>query len=265
MMKIVVVVTTMHQNDLSLYSKMNLQTDAIIANQCDSDLIEISHFNQKRVYMVSTSGRGLSRNRNIALAHLPQKVDVVVFSDDDLIFNENYEQAIIDEFEKHPFAEAIKFNIHDLSDRKISMKRITTFEKATRKNMSSSGVCALAIKYDALVRYNLHFNEFFGAGTNNYCGEDTIFIQEMINKKVKLYRSPIDVAGIFQKESSWFNGYDHRYFSVCGKVLATCYPHFCKILAVRSSFRFSRNKKCKLGFFEILADYFGGIKDIKRN
>ena len=265
MMKIVVAVTTMHQDDLSLYIKMNLQTDAIIANQCDCNSIDIGCFNENSVCMVSTPTRGLSRNRNIALTHLPQNTDIVIFSDDDLIFNDNYEKTIIDEFKKHPFAEAIKFNIHDLSDRKISMKRITKFEKATRKNMSSSGVCALAIKQNSLIKYNLRFNELFGSGTINYCGEDTIFIQEMINKKVKLYRSPIDVAGIFQKESSWFEGYNHRYFSICGKVLATCYPFVCKFLAVRSALKFSRNKKCKIGFFEILTDYLDGIKDIKKN
>ena len=204
-MKVQVLVTTMHQSDLSIYEKMNIQTDAIIANQCNNNGYDETFIKGNLVQFVSTTTRGLSRNRNIALSHCDQNIDIVLFLDDDLILEDNYEQVIIDEFNLHPNAEAIKFNIHDLSEkRKISMKRIEKFEKATRRNMSSSGVCGFAIKIEVLRRLNLFFNEGFGAGTENYCGEDTIFLQTLINKKVKMYRSPLDIAGICQDESTWF-------------------------------------------------------------
>ena len=264
MMKLFTLVTSMHQTDMSLYTTMNIQTDAIIANQTDNDILSISKINGKQVQLISTSTRGLSRNRNIGLCHIPQDCDIVLFSDDDLVFNDGYEKMILSEFVKHPKADAIKFNIHDLSKtRKISMARITKFEKATRRNMSSSGVCGLAIKLSVLRVYNLFFYENFGAGTDNYCGEDTIFLQNLINKGVHLYRSPVDIAGIDQTESSWFKGYDEKYFTVTGKVFATIYPRLCHLLALRSSFRFARRKKCNMGFFKILSCYRKGIKEIK--
>ena len=265
-MKLCVLVTTMHaSDDLRLYHSMNLRSDAVIANQCDFDACCVKECNGRKVQVISTKTKGLSRNRNIALAHSPQDADLFLFSDDDLVFNEGYEKLIFDEFEKHPYAEAIKFNIHDLSEkRKISMKRIERFEKCTRRNMSSSGVCGLAIRKCVLKRNNLHFNEFFGSGTDNYCGEDTIFIQEMISKKIRFYRSPADIAGINQKESSWFKGYDDKYFRVAGMVLATCFPTVCRIIAIRSAFKFSRNKKCRMGFSKVLKCYFDGIRHIKR-
>ena len=35
-------------------------------------------------------------------------------------------------------------------------------------------------KKETLERHNLFFNQTFGPGTENYCGEDTIFLMEMI-------------------------------------------------------------------------------------
>lgn len=260
-MTLEVLVTTMHASDNSKYREMNLATDAVIANQTDRDAYEETEENGCRVQLVSTSTRGLSRNRNIALAHASPEAEYLMFSDDDLLFNEGYEKLILEEFERHPEAEAIKFNLHDLSKtRKISMKRIMRFEKATRRSMSASGVCALAIKQDVIRKHHLKFHENFGAGTENFCGEDTIFLMEMLKKKIKLYRSPVDIAGIDQSESSWFRGFDERYFITTGKVLHTIFPRLAPLLAVRSAFRFSRRENCQMGFFKILKCYLKGIR-----
>jgi len=181
MSKLQVLVTTMHQTDLSKYSQMHLQTEAVIANQADRNEILTATINGCIAQLVTTATRGASRNRNIALAHTNQKVEYLLFSDDDFVFVDGYEQLVVNEFEAHPEAEAIKFNIHDLSvTRKISMRRISSFEKATKRNMSSSGVCGLVIRADVLKKYNLHFREDFGPGTENYCGEDTIFLMDML-------------------------------------------------------------------------------------
>ena len=260
-MKVEVLVTTMHQSDFSKYSQMNLQTDAVLANQTDKNGYSEMVINGCTVKMVSTDSRGLSRNRNIAMAHVSQKAEYVLFSDDDLVFVDGYEQLILDEFEKHPEAEAIKFNIHDLSKtRKISMRRIEQFEKATRRNMSSSGVWGIVVKRDTLKKHNLHFHENFGTGTENFCGEDTIFLMEMLDKKVRLYRSPVDIAGIDQTESTWFKGHNERYFTTVGMVLGTIYPVLAYPMAIRSAWKAYQRKDSGMGYWEILACYYRGIR-----
>lgn len=261
MSRIEVLVTTMYQSDFSKYSQMNLQTDVVLANQTDRNSYSETVINGCTVKMVSTDSRGVSRNRNIAMAHANQKAEYILFSDDDLVFVDGYEQLILDEFEKHPEAEAIKFNIHDLSKtRKISMRRIEQFEKATRRNMSSSGVWGLVIKMDALKRYDLHFHENFGPGTENYCGEDTIFLMEMLNKKVQLYRSPVDIAGIDQTESSWFRGHDERFFTTAGMVLSMIFPVLSYLLVIRSAWKAYRRKDSGMSFIKILSCYYQGIR-----
>lgn len=260
MSKVEVLVTTMHQSDFTKYAQMNLQTDAVIANQTDINEYAETEINGSAVKLISTNSRGVSRNRNIAMTHANQKAEYVLFSDDDLVFVDGYEQLILDEFEKHPEAEAIKFNIHDLSKtRKISMRRIERFEKATRRNMSSSGVWGLVVKSEIITKHNLHFHENFGPGTDHYCGEDTIFLMKMLDKGVPFYRSPVDVAGIDQTESSWFQGHDERFFTTCGMVLGTIYPVLSYLLVIRSAWKAYRRKDSGMGYWEILACYYRGI------
>ena len=261
MSKLQVLVTTMHQTDLSKYTQMNLQTDAVIANQADRNELLTEDIKGCNVQLVTTATRGASRNRNIALAHADQKAEYIMFSDDDLVFTDGYEQLVVSEFEAHPEAEAIKFNVHDLSaTRRISMRRISKFEKATRRNMSSSGVWGLVIRANELKKYDLRFHENFGPGTENYCGEDTIFLMEMLKKKIKLYRSPVDIAGIDQTESSWCQGCEERFFITKGKVFRTIMPHMAYPLSVYSALRFSKRKDCPMKFSQILKYYYKGIK-----
>lgn len=261
-MKLVVLVTTMHQNSFDIYNAMNLHTDAVIANQADENGYRETIINGHSVKLITTSSRGLSRNRNIALSHAAQDANILLFSDDDLIFDDDYETKVISEFEKHPEAQAIKFNIHDISaTRHISMARIQQFERATRRNMTSSGVVGLAIKQSVFQKNNLKFNEMFGAGTDNLCGEDTILIMEMLNRRVAFFRSPLDIAGIDQTDSSWFEGYNNRYFESAGAVIGTIYPRLSYLFVIRSAYRFSKRAKCTMKFLEILACYYKGIRN----
>lgn len=260
MSKLHILVTTMHQTDFSKYPQMNLQTDAVIANQTDKNDYCEAQIKGNTAKLISTDTRGTSRNRNIAMAHMSQQAEYIMFSDDDLVFNEGYEQLILQEFEKHPEAEAIKFNIHNLSlSRKISMRPIQRFEKATRRNMSSSGVCGLALKTEVIKKNNLHFHEDFGPGCEKYCGEDTIFLMQLIEKKVRFYRSPIDIAGVDLTESTWFQGHNERYFITQGRVLHEVFPLASYLLVIRSTYRAWKRKDSGMGFFRILACYYKGL------
>ena len=263
-MKLQIIVTTMHQNDFSIIDKMKIVSDVIITNQSDSNSISFKRIKNGEALLVTTTSRGLSRNRNIGIEFLSSNSDYVMFADDDLIFNNEYLTLIEDEFKTHPGADAIKFNLSNLSTvRKISMSPTTSFKKATRRSVSASGVWGLVIKKSSLIKYNLRFNELFGTGTENYCGEDTIFFQEMINKGIKLYLSPINIAGIDQTESSWFEGYTEKYFKTTGMVLAAIYPMLSYLLALRGAYRFSKRKKCSLNFIQIFKCYLIGIHDYK--
>ncbi len=52
-MKLQVLVATMHQKDYSLLDKMNIQSEAIVINQCDENSFEDIEYKGKNVRFIS--------------------------------------------------------------------------------------------------------------------------------------------------------------------------------------------------------------------
>ena len=259
--KLQVIVTVMHEKDaVSYYKKMNLQSDALFANQSDEYSYTKETVNGHSVEMITTATRGLSLNRNIGINYSSPEAEYILFSDNDLEFCEDYEKLVCEEFEAHPEAEAIKFFVRDLSNTKNEGRITDSFLKAKRRSVTGFGVVGLAVKRKVLLTKNLFFNETFGAGSENFCGEDTIFMQELIKKGVKFYLSPIEVAQMIPAESTWREGRTEKYFTVAGSVLAATYPRLATILALRSAYRFSKREGTNMSFKKIFSCYRQGIK-----
>ena len=264
MSRLEVLVTTMYQNDYSKYIEMNLQTDAVLANQADDNFTEQKTVNNCRVKLVTTNTRGLSKNRNIAIENISNDVEVVMFADDDLVFHNGYEEIVLKEFDTHPEADAIKFNLNCISKRKISMRPIKKFKKVGRNEVTSYGVCAMAIRKEVIVNKNLKFNERFGTGTPNYCGEDSIFLQEMFKKRISIFVSPLYIADIDQSASSWFEGCTEKKYTVSGMIINECYPVLSYLLVLRSAIKAYIRGNTKLTLLQIIKCYYKGIfKNIK--
>lgn len=260
-MKLQLLVTTMNQNDLSIVKKMNISGNVIIANQCGYNKFDELRENNIYARMISTATIGTSRNRNIALAHCDQDTDIIMFSDDDLLFYDGYESLVIEEFLKHPEADAIKFDLNNISSgRELALKAVKGFSKMSYLSIGASGVCVLAIKRNVLNKVNLKFNECFGPGTLNYCGEDSIFLKKMLDRKINLYHSPKVIADIDFCETSWFEGYTEKYFMVGGRIFKEMFPLLAPIITLRSAIRFSKKKNCHYGMFSIWKFYLRGIR-----
>ena len=243
-MKIEVLVTTMHATDVSKYNEMNIQTDAVIANQCDHNAYEEKEINANVVKLVSTDTRGLSNNRNIALVYA--KGDIILFADDDQVFVDGYEKIVADAFRECPEADAIKFYCESTNkDRPMSFKRVGHFTKASKKMLMSAGVPCLAIKRKVLVEKNINFNPKLGSGQKIFCGEDTLFYSDLCKNKVSVYLSPILLSVINQGESSWFKGYTEQYFNSIGYVYDCTYGEMSVLAIVRRAFRIRKNPDCK--------------------
>ena len=261
-MKLQVLVATMHNNNpTKLYKEMNLKTDAIIINQCDVNKYEEKKIKNATMKCFSFNERGLSRSRNNALLRCDG--DILCLADDDVVYSNTYKEDIINEFKKHPNADAIVFNV--LSNIKSrSGKRIEKFAKVGKFESREYGSVHIAIKRKALFSRNVYFNILFGSGSIFNCGEDTIFLKELLDKKLKLYKSPIVIGNVDMSNSTWFKGYTKEYFINKGAVIACAYPKIKYFLIFIQSIR---NSKKRLGkykyFFKLYNWYFEGIKQYK--
>lgn len=263
-MKIQLLVTTMFQKDFGKLEQMNVKGDVLFVNQDDRfEYAKTEHNNGRVAEMITTPTRGTSKNRNTAIEFCDKTCDYVLFMDDDILLNDDYEECVIKEITAHPEARVIKFSIHSLTPttRIAGNRQTEVFVKATRRKLASTGGCALAVRRDVFDIPNMRFNEHFDPGGVVFCGGDTIFYQELVKKGISVYLSPVDIAGVDMSESAWFEGYTSRYFNSAAQCIAHCYPHLSRIIVIRSAYKFSKNPRCKMKFFEILRCYYGGIKE----
>ena len=113
--KIVVLISCMHENDCQILTRSNIQTDAIVINQCDKDSFnEIEYTDTKNnihaVKYICTTQRGLSKSRNLALRYADE-YDLCIICDDDEIMSDGYGEVVKAAYKKYPLADIICFSI----------------------------------------------------------------------------------------------------------------------------------------------------------
>ena len=107
-MNVQVLIATMNRQDHALLDQMNIQTDAIVGNQCDRNEIERFQYRGRIVEWLSFSERGVGLNRNNTLMRATG--DILLFADDDVVYLDGYEKTIQQFYAAHPDADVVIFN-----------------------------------------------------------------------------------------------------------------------------------------------------------
>ena len=220
-MKIEVLISTMNENSIDCYKRFNLETDALIINQTDRNDYEEIDTGDFKVRMISTDTRGIGVSRNLAI--LNSKADILVFADDDEVFVSGYSKAIRDEFEKHKDVDFFIFKtIIYLNGKEIVKVR----EEKDLKlyNSLRYGSVHFVFKKESIVRNNIFVSTYFGAGTDNGSGEDSLFLRDAIKAKLKLRTSMKLIAKVYNDDSTWFTGFDEKFFYDKGKLSKALFP-----------------------------------------
>lgn len=238
-MNLQVIVSTMHQTDHSLLDKMNIQTDAIIVNQCDNNKIDefIYHGHSIKWLSLSECGVGLSRNTGLMRA----TADIVLFADDDVVFDEGYEQRILQTFADFPSAALIVFNI-DTQDDARPIRQTRNVIRLNMLNCLRYGAVRIAVKRMTLFHNNIYFSLLFGGGTLYSAGEDNIFLTDCIKKRIKSIAVPVHIGELSLSDSTWFRGYTEKYYFDRGVLMQTIYGSHSGILSTILNLRRRNNE-----------------------
>ena len=228
-MKIETLVVTMNQVDLSKFIKMNINTDAIFANQCDTNFYEETEIKGRRVRMVSTNTIGVGLNRNIAL-NLAEG-EICLLADDDIVYNDNYKKIIEDAFYQTKDADIIIFNI-GTKGTDLGRRNNSKVTKVKFYNYLNYGAVRIAFKRKAVLRKNIWFSHLFGGGADYSSGEDTLFLSEALKKGLKIYTYPQSIGYVNQSTSTWFSGYNKKFFYDKGALVYNLFPFMFFILDV---------------------------------
>ena len=232
-MNLEVMVSTMHQRDISLIEKMNLKSDVLIINQCERIEEYRARTNNNVVRMLSDNKRGLSMSRNKAIEN--SIGDVCLIADDDLVYVDGYKERVLNQFIKYPEADIIVFQVEGIEQ---EFKKYSS--KAKKINFITSMKVAsveVAFKLKSIKDANIKFDDLFGAGSTYFMGEESIFLFDALKKNLKIIYVPIKIADLHIETSSWFTGYNSAYFVSKGACYTRMSISFSRILIFQFAFR----------------------------
>lgn len=257
-MTVEVLISTMNQKNIKeLVKQMNIQTDAIVINQCGHDSYYSFKYNKRLIRVFNSSEKGLSRSRNLALKNA--KADICVIADDDMVYEDNYENIIINEYKNNESADILTFAIGGCNRKPLLLAKKINY--LTSMKIHSVQMTLLRKK---IIDKKLSFDVNFGAGSKLFMGEENIFLFDCLKNNVSIRNVTKKIANLLESESTWFRGFNKQYFKVKGAVYYRMSKYLYWFLIFQFVIRkYSRYKK-EIGFFQALKYSFNGAFSIRR-
>lgn len=242
---------------------INLETDIVICNQCDSNGDEKFLYKGNKVTVLSRNERGVGRSRNICLAC--STADIVLFADNDVKYYDEYKKKIEKYYKEHPRADLVIFNfkekrgeepIHDINKKN---------KRAHFKDIMKFGAWAITAKRESILKKRISFSLLFGGGSKYSMGEDTLFLTDCYRNGLKIYLSDITLGEVVHKESTWFDGITVKYIHDKGALFKAISPRLYRFLIMYHVFKHSKDYLPIGKIKKILNIMHIGVKDYERN
>ena len=228
-MKVEVLASVMFEEPDGLIRRMRLDSDAVVINQCDRldyrEILEAGH----RIRFCSFPDRGVGRSRNEAI--LRAEGDICLFSDGDLVYEPGYAEAVAAEFDRNPDADMILFNV-TIEERRRTY-HITERKKVHWYNCGRYGAVSFAVRRESLLVSGITFSLLFGGGARYGSGEDSLFLKAFIDKGFSVYTAPVTIAEEKPGKSTWFAGYNEKFFRDKGVLYRHLYGRLARVMALR--------------------------------
>lgn len=255
-----IILSTINQKDVSnLIKKMNISSDLIVINQNMDFLYEKKEINGKTIKIIQTpeKGIGLSRNTGLMRASKP----ICLFADDDVEYVDNYEELIEREFQRLPKADIILFNIKGNNPLRPIKQNVRSKKIISSYQLMKYGAVRIAFRNDSVRKANISFSLLFGGGAKYSSGEDSLFLKECFRKKLRIYTSCICIGNVDQSESSWYEGYNKKYFFDKGALFYNLSPKFSTFLTMQFIIRHRNKFEENISIYTIYDLFQKGKKD----
>lgn len=249
-----ILLSTMNQEDYNIVNEVQIKRGVVI-NQSDSQSAEKL---DKNIKWINTRDRGLSKSRNLALKH--SSAEFCVLADDDLVYVDNYEELIGNEFAKSD-ADILTFQVEGIEKKfKDYSSKPKIINLLSSLKLSS---VEIAFRRQSIMDAGIKFDEHFGSGSVIPMGEENIFIYDCLKKNLKIQYVPVKIADLHIGESSWFKGFDGKYLENRGAIFYRMSNKFYIFLIVQFSLR--KNKLFKdMNIFEIMKYQLNGAKKYRK-
>lgn len=228
-MKVQVLASVMNETMEHIVDHMNLDSDAVIINQCACLQAQEMEHRGHRVQFFSFPERGIGRSRNEAILRADQ--DICLFSDGDIVYEPGYAEAVTAEFERNPRADMILFNITVEESRRTY--HIEERKKVHWYNCGRYGAVSFAVRRSSLLESGVTFSLLFGGGAKYSNGEDSLFLKEFMDKGYKVYTAPVTIGREEAEQSTWFAGYNKKFFTDRGVLYHYLYGRLAWAMSLR--------------------------------
>ncbi len=259
-MKLQVLVATMGRQDTTIAEQMNIRCDAVIANQADRAEILCEDTAHGKVKMITTPTRGVGLNRNIALTAADG--DILLMADDDMVYREDMPEQVLAAFEEHPEADVILFGLEMTKEGKVYETRTEPWHRLRVRNAMRYGAARMAVRHSALLDRNITFHQRFGGGCPFSAGEDSLFLKNCFDCGLRVYAHPYVLGTCCKDASSWFVGYNDKYFYDKGVLVRHLFPRMAYVMALYFGACFKR--ETTVGLFRRLRLVYAGVRGAKQ-
>lgn len=255
-MRLQVLAVTMHREDLSIAEQMNIRCDAVVANQADREEDISCDTDHGTWRMITTATRGVGRNRNIGLEAADG--DILLLSDDDVTYRDDMPTQVLKAFADSPQADVIIFGMDMVRDGQVFETRSEPFRRVCLWNAMKYGTYRIALRREALQRTNIRFHESFGGGCPFSAGEDSLFIKSCLDNGLHIYAHPYVLGSCCKDQSSWFVGFNDKYFYDKGVLVRHLFPRTAYLMALYFAVRFKR--ETNVGVWRRLRLVYAGVR-----
>lgn len=237
-MKLEILMSTMNQKDLSIIGQNNIDSDTIIINQTNTNYYLEKRINNNLIKMYSYKEIGIGKSRNRAL--ISSKADICLLADDDVKYSNNYKEKILNEFQKNKDVDVIIFDLDILE--KYGYREYRNSEKKINKtNFMKHGGPKIAFRRNSIIKNNIFFSHLFGGGSKYGSGEDSLFLKMCLDAGLKIVESEVNIGEVDNRKSTWFNGYNKKYFHDKGALYRVMYPKIWPLICLQYIIRHHRN------------------------
>ncbi len=241
-----------------LAAQMNIASDAVIVSQLEEkDSEETFELAGNMVRAIKSTTRGVGLNRNICIEN--STADIILFADEDIVYDEGYEEKVLKEFTDHPDADAIFFNVRVCEERRTYWNE--DYKWVKWYNSGRYPAYSIAVRASKLKAAGVKYSLLFGGGAKYSNGEDSLFINDMRKAGFKMLASPVVLGEEIPRPSTWFNGYNDKLFYDRGVLYHFLYGKWAMLWGFRWVYKMRPDYEKDYPYKKAKDMLFKGIKD----
>ena len=261
-----ILISAVNKDPEELIGSMNLGCDAVIVNQligdfdekikkdCDQDYIQLFEGFEARVITRREKGVGLSRNTALEASDH----ELIQFGDDDIVYDDGYVSKVIAEFDAHPEADMLLFNVKAQVGRETYWNE--DFAKVNWRNYGRYPAYAICARREAIVGSGVKYSLLFGGGAPYMNGEDSLFLHDCLKAGLNIYRTTVAIGKEKQGQSTWFKGYTDKFFFDRGVLYHFLYGKMAVILGFRFLLKNRKEMCSEKGLLKCWGLLIDGVK-----